>query len=166
MRKTIVSPHASATAVSVLLGAQEKGLISATQARDNALDVVQRALQTAAADAVNQLKARDLRPAADRLVSLVRNDQDLAAETEALDEAISMKPGQRNATGEQRIRDRLAAIATQREALEKVFATEFPDYAALSHPQPLTVKDIQGLLSSDEALVLFAPSARRPTSLR
>jgi hypothetical protein len=37
-----------------------------------------------------------------------------------------------------------------------VFAAEFPDYAALSNPQPLTVKEIQNLLSDGEALLLFA----------
>jgi len=39
-----------------------------------------------------------------------------------------------NAANEQRIRDRLAAIATERQALEKVFVAEYPDYATLSTP--------------------------------
>jgi tetratricopeptide (TPR) repeat protein/uncharacterized protein YraI len=160
VQKTIASVRAiRSVAVPVLFGAQDKGLISAAKARDDALDVVQRASQTAAAAAVNKLAVR-LRAGSDRLAQLVRKDQDLAAETETLDKAIvaavSKEPGQRDATNEQRIRDRLAAIATERQALEKVFAAEFPDYAALSNPQPLTVKDIQGLLSGDEALVLFA----------
>jgi tetratricopeptide (TPR) repeat protein len=161
VQKTIASARAvPALAIPVLFGDEEKGLISAAQARDDALDVVQRASQTAAAAAVNKLGAR-LAAGSDRLAQLVRKDQDLAAETETLDKAIvaavSTEPSQRNAAGEQRIRDRLAAIATERQALEKVFAAEFPDYAALSHPQPLTVTDIQGLLSDDEALMLFAP---------
>src|SRR5262249_23415650 len=50
----------------------------------------------------------------------------------------------------------VAAIAAEREAVQKVFAGEFPDYAALSRPQPLTLKEIQSLLSDDEALVLFS----------
>jgi CHAT domain-containing protein len=37
-----------------------------------------------------------------------------------------------------------------------VFAAEFPDYAALSNPQPLTVNKIQALLSDDEALLVYA----------
>ncbi len=53
-------------------------------------------------------------------------------------------------------RQRLAAIAGERNALQKVFASEFPDYAALSNPLPLTAKEVQALLSDDEALVLFA----------
>jgi hypothetical protein len=159
-QKTIASARANpSVAVPVLFGAQEKGLISAAKTRDDALNVVQHASQTAAAAAVNKLGAR-LASGSDRLAQLVRKDQDLAAEAETLDKAIvaavSKEPSKRDATNEQQIRDRLAAIATERQALEKVFAAEFPDYAALSHPQPLTVKDVQGLLSGDEALVLFA----------
>src|SRR5262249_45830484 len=70
--------------------------------------------------------------------------------------AVSKEPAKRDAAAEQRIRDRLAEIAKQREALQGVFAAEFPDYAALSNPQPLAVKEIQALLSDDEALLLYA----------
>jgi CHAT domain-containing protein/tetratricopeptide (TPR) repeat protein len=162
VQRTIALAHVSpATAVPVLLGAQEKGLISAAKVHDDALDVVQHAAQTAAAAAVNKLGAR-LAAGSDRLAQLVRKDQDLAVEAETVDKgivaAVAKEPGKRNAAGEQRMRDRLAAITAERQALEKVFAAEFPDYAALSHPQPLTVIDIQGLLSDDEALVLFAPA--------
>ena len=51
---------------------------------------------------------------------------------------------------------RLAAIATERAGLQKTFVGEFPDYAALSNPLPLKAKEIQALLSGDEAMVLFA----------
>jgi CHAT domain-containing protein/tetratricopeptide (TPR) repeat protein len=161
VQKTIASGRAiPSIAVPVLFGAQENGLISVAKARDDALDVVQRASQTAAAVAVNKLAVR-LMAGSDRLAQLVRKDQDLAAETETLDKAIvaavSTEPGQRDTANEQRIRNRLAAITAERQALAKVFAAEFPDYAALSKPQPLTVEDIQGLLSGEEALVLFAP---------
>jgi CHAT domain-containing protein len=37
---------------------------------------------------------------------------------------------------------------------------EFPDYAALSNPLPLKAKEIQELLSGDEAMVLFALADR------
>ena len=40
--------------------------------------------------------------------------------------------------------------------MQKTLATEFPDYAALSNPLPMTHTEIQALLSGDEALVLFA----------
>ena len=95
-----------------------------------------------------------------RLAGLVRNDQDLAAEAEALDKvilaAVAKEPAKRDAAAEQRIRDRLAAIARERAALQGVFASEFPDYAALSNPQSLAVNEIQALLSDGEALLVYA----------
>lgn len=39
---------------------------------------------------------------------------------------------------------------------QKFLAAEFPDYAALSNPLPMTAKEIRALLSDDEAIVLFA----------
>jgi hypothetical protein len=123
------------------------------------LNVVHRASQSTAAAAVNKLAAH-LAAGTDRLASLVRNAQDLAAEAEALDKvilaAVSKEPAKRDAAAEQRIRDRLAEIAKQRVALRGVFAAEFPNYAALSNPQPPAVKDIQALLSDGEALHVYA----------
>ena len=151
-------------ALPVLFAAQGNGTVPAGKAYDDALNAVQRASQSAAAVAVNKLGAR-LAAGSDRLASLVRNDQDLAAEAEALDKAIiaavSKEPGKRDAGAEQRMRERLAEIARQRASLQRVFATEFPDYAALSNPQPLTVNEIQGLLSDDEALLLYATTDKQ-----
>jgi CHAT domain-containing protein len=160
VQTTVGYGHAEPSiALPVLFAAQGNGLIPAGKAQDDALNVVQRASQSAAAAAVNKLAAR-LATGSGRLAGLVRNDQDLAAEAEALDkvivEAVSKEPAKRDAAAEQRIRDRLAEIAKQRMALQGVFGAEFPDYAALSNPQPLTVKDIQALLSDGEALLLFA----------
>jgi CHAT domain-containing protein len=69
---------------------------------------------------------------------------------------VSEEPAKRDADAEQRIRDRLAEIAKQRAALHDVFSAEFPDYAALSNPRPLTVKEIQSLLSDGEGLLVYA----------
>ena len=65
-------------------------------------------------------------------------------------------------------RARLAAIAGERAALAKnASPAEFPDYAALSNPLPMTVKEIQSLLSDDEAHGAVRASPRRKaTSLR
>ena len=108
---------------------------------------------------MNKLAVR-LAAGSDRLAELVRRDQDLAAEAEALDKAImaavSKERAKRDVAAEQRARARLAAIATERASLQKTFAAEFPNYAALSNPLPMTAKEIQALLSDDEAMVLFA----------
>jgi CHAT domain-containing protein len=67
----------------------------------------------------------------------------------------SAEPGKRDAAAEERIRDRISAIGKERADLQSVFTREFPDYAALSRPEPLPLKDIQTLLADDEALVVI-----------
>jgi hypothetical protein len=47
-------------------------------------------------------------------------------------------------------------LRPERATLQKTFATEFPDYAALSNPLPMTAEEMQALLSDDEAMVLFS----------
>jgi CHAT domain-containing protein len=152
-----------AVALPVLFAAQNSGLISPDRAHNDALNVAQRAAQSSAAAALNKLAVR-IAAGSDRLASLVRQDQDLAAEAKTLDKAIlaavSNEPAKRDSAAEQRMRDRLAAIAKEREALQQVFAREFPDYAALSTPRPLSAGEIQTLLSDDEALLLYAPGNR------
>jgi CHAT domain-containing protein/tetratricopeptide (TPR) repeat protein len=142
-------------ALPVLYGAQDAGLIPAGQVLDGALIVAQRSAQSTAAAAVNQLGAR-LAAGTGHLADLVRDDQNLKGEGEKLDKARVAAFERHDAAAEQKIRDRLAAIAEKRTALQQVFAAEFPDYAALSNPQPLTVTAIQALLSDGEALLFYA----------
>jgi CHAT domain-containing protein len=150
-------------ALAVLFAAQRQQLLAAEKALDEALNAVQRGAQSSAASAVNKLAAR-LGAGSDRLAELVRKDQDLATEAETLDKAIvaavSKDKSKRDAVAEQRNRDRLAAISAERARLQKTFASEFPDYAALSNPLPMTAKEIQALLSDNEAMVLFAVADR------
>jgi hypothetical protein len=143
-------------ALPVLLDAPKKQLMPPEKAFDEALDVSQHGAQSSAASAVNKLAVR-VAAGSDRLAELVRRDQDLASEADVLDKAIvaalSRQGSPRDAASG---RNRLAAIAAERANLQKTFATEFPDYAALSNPLPLKTKEIQALLAGDEAMVLFA----------
>src|SRR3954454_16872881 len=142
----------------VLFAARQQDLLPGDKALDEALAAIQRGTQSSAATAVNKLAVR-LAAGSDRLAELVRRDQDLAAESEALDKAIvtavSKQSAQRDLATEQRSRARIATIADERTGLQKTLAVEFPDYASLSNPLPLTAKDIQ-LLSADEAMVLYS----------
>jgi CHAT domain-containing protein/Tfp pilus assembly protein PilF len=146
-------------ALPVLFDAQARQLVSIEKSSDDALNAIQRSTQSSAASAVNKLAVR-LAAGTDRLAELVRRDQDLAAEAETLGKAIvsavSQGAAKRDAAAEQRNRIRLAAITSELAGLQKTLAAEFPDYAALSNPLPMTVKEVQSLLSPDEALVLFA----------
>jgi CHAT domain-containing protein/Tfp pilus assembly protein PilF len=146
-------------ALPVLADAERRQLMPRDKAVNDMLNVIQRGTQSSVASAVNKLAVR-LAAGSDRLAELVRREQDLATEAEALDKsivaAVSKERSKRDAAAEQRARARLAAIATERASLQKTLSAEFPDYAALSNPSPLTVKEIQPLLSGDEAMVLFA----------
>jgi septal ring factor EnvC (AmiA/AmiB activator) len=119
----------------VLLAAQRLQLISTEKALDDALNVMQRGTQSSAASAVNKLAVR-LAAGSDRLAELVRRDQDLGSEAEALDKAIvaavSKQASKRDAALEQRSRARLSAISSERAGTQKTLAAEFPDYTALS----------------------------------
>ena len=84
----------SRVALPVLLAAQRQQLMPAEKALDDALNAVQRGTQSSAASAVNKLAVR-LAAGSDRLAELVRRDQDLAAEAEALDKAIVAAVSQR-----------------------------------------------------------------------
>jgi CHAT domain-containing protein len=159
-QKTLAANRAQLRVVlPILFAARQQSLLASDKALDDALAAIQRGTQSSAASAVNKLAVR-LAAGSDRLAELVRRDQDLAAEAEALDKAIvsavSKPPAQRDAAAEQRNRARIAAIATERTGLQKTLAIEFPDYSSLSNPLPLTVKDIQPLLSADEAMVIYA----------
>jgi CHAT domain-containing protein/tetratricopeptide (TPR) repeat protein len=160
VERTIMAGRARPrVALPVLFGAQRQQLMPAEKALDEALSAVQRSAQSSAASAVNKLAVR-LAAGNDRLAELARKDQDLAAEAEMLDKtiiaAVSKEPSKCEPAAEQRSRDRLAAVAAERVILQRVFAAEFPGYAALSDPLPLTVREIQALLAADEVMLLFS----------
>lgn len=158
--KTLANDRAQLRVVlPILFAARQQSLLPQDKALDEALAAIQRGTQSSAASAVNKLAVR-LAAGSDRLAELVRKDQDLGAESEALDKAIiaavSKPSAQRDIASEQRSRTGIAAITSERAGLQKTLAIEFPGYASLSNPLPLTVKDVQPLLSADEAMVLYS----------
>jgi CHAT domain-containing protein/Tfp pilus assembly protein PilF len=144
--------------LAVLSGAVSKSSMADADALAEGYKVVQRATSTAASKAVNQLAAR-FAAGNDRLAQLVRNDQDLSFENERLNkvivEAASKEPSRRDPTSEQQIRGRLRAIASERAQIGTSLSQQFPDYAALARPEPLSVQETQELLADDEALIVY-----------
>ena len=144
-------------ALPVLFGAQGAKLISVDETIDSGLNVVQHAWQTSAGQALNALAVR-FAAGNDRLAQLVRKNQNLSGEAMTLEKAmiaaVSFEPAKRDAAAEKRRRDRITAIAKERDDLRSILTREFPDYEALSEPEPLTIKDIQSVLADDEALVV------------
>ena len=144
---------------SVLLQARAENLISPSQALTDSYEVVQRASSSAAGEAVSKLAARFAAGPDKELAALVRKEQDLTVEAEQLDKALiaalSKPAGARDAGTEDRVRKRIDAVKAERDKLQQVFNQRFPDYVALSKPQPVSVQDTQGLLADDEALIVF-----------
>ena len=150
-------------ALGVLYGAQTDGLAAPNEALETSYQVEQRFRSSAAGKAVTTLAAR-FAAGTDELAQLVRKDQDIAAEAERLNRsivgAVSKAPVERNAAAEAQMRKRVEEIKSQRDKLEDIFKQRFPDYVALSNPQPLSVSETQALLADDEALVAFDIGAR------
>ena len=142
----------------IILGARGLQLLTPEQTFADSFNVVQFTSSTAAAEAVQKLAQR-YAAGTDELALLVRHDQDLIAETDKVDKvliaAVSKTPKQRDQANEGRMRSRLSAIGSERLQIETVLTRRFPDYVALSSPQPLTLNETQALLSDDEAVVVI-----------
>ena len=93
------------------------------------------------------------------LAALIRERQDLVEDWQAKDKlliAARVEPAERrNQQTESALSDRLRQIDGRLAEIDKVLAKEFPEYAAATNPEPLTLADAQALLRNDEALVLF-----------
>ena len=143
-------------AFAVLYGSENQKLIAPTEALNASYAVLQHSISSAAGEAVSKLAAR-FAAGTNELAQFVRKDQDLTAEADRLDKsiiaAVSKPPAERNASAEDQIRKHIEEIKVEREKLQDVFNQRFPDYVALSKPQPLTIEETQALLADDEALV-------------
>src|SRR5215472_16388213 len=56
---------------------------------------------------------------------------------------------------------RLAAIETRIAEIDKRLKVEFPDYAALVNPAPMSVAEVQAQLALNEALILTLDTRQR-----
>ena len=126
--------------------------------QSEAFQIAQHAANSPAAQTLAQMAARNAK-GDQRLANLARERQDLIADWQAHDQALVAalsKPVQeRNETELAALRTQIAAIDGRITAINGTLATDFPDYAALSNPQPLAIKDVQTLLAPNEALVMF-----------
>lgn len=93
------------------------------------------------------------------LAALVREKQDLVSEWKARDKqstaSASTAPEARDTATETANRKRLTEIEARIGEIDQRLAKEFPDYAALASPAPVSIADVQRLLRDDEALVLI-----------
>ncbi len=116
------------------------------------------ALSSEAARSLAQMAARGAKGDPE-LAGLARERQDLVAEWRTRDSlnsaALGKAPDKRIAAAETENRNRLAAIDVRIAMIDKKLEAEFPDYAALASPVPLSVEEVRAQLGADEALILF-----------
>jgi CHAT domain-containing protein/tetratricopeptide (TPR) repeat protein len=127
-------------------------------ASNEAFEAAQRAHETQAGAALAQMAAR-FGAGNDAMASVVRRQQDLKAALDNLDKRIATElgapDGKRN---DALIASLHAESARARQSFNETsaqIAREFPAYAELSSPAPLSVAQTQALLRPDEALVSF-----------
>jgi CHAT domain-containing protein len=116
------------------------------------------ALASEAAASLAQMAARGA-TGDSRLVSVVRERQDLVAEWQKRDglrtAAVSKAPDRRDRAAEITNVARLTTIDARIGEIDRQLKADFPDYAVLANPEPLNVEQVQADLRPDEALVLF-----------
>ena len=100
------------------------------------------------------------------LATIVRERQDLVAEWQKRDGArtatVSESPDKRDKAVEAVNGARITEIDARITDIDKRLAKDFPDYAALASPKPLSVEQVQANLAADEALVLFLDMPEAP----
>jgi len=121
-----------------------------------AFETAQWANQSAAAAAMNQMAVRASAGNV-TLASLVRKQQDDASEFRGLVKSLTteLSSRNRNVAREESVRQRLDALQGRIDTAGAQIATDFPNYAALVNPKPLSVAETQKLLAAGEALVVF-----------
>jgi CHAT domain-containing protein/Tfp pilus assembly protein PilF len=143
------------------LAVLRRGLVQASASREQiseAFEVGQWANQSAVAAALNQVAVRASAGNV-ALASLVRRQQDDASDfrvlVKNLTAELSKRADQRDASREESMRQRLAALQGRIDSGSAQIASDFPDYAALVNPKPLSIVETQQLLVPGEALVVF-----------
>ncbi len=126
-----------------------------------AFAIAQWANQSAAAAALQQMAAR-FSAGSGPLADTVRKQQDLAAAwrnaNQRLIAAISGADGEGSKATLDAIRKDIATLEGELAAVGTKLEKDFPGYAALASPKPLSAEGVQKLLAPDEVLVFFLPA--------
>ncbi len=117
-------------------------------------ELAQWALQSSAADALSSMAVRFAKGDAG-LAKFVREEQDLLHAREAVYRSLDQAAGKADAKAAEAARFAIAQLQTKLVDIQARIRAAFPDYAELSEPKPLSLKDTQALLRERQALVLF-----------
>jgi CHAT domain-containing protein/tetratricopeptide (TPR) repeat protein len=121
-------------------------------------EIAQWAIGSEAAQSLAQMAARGARGDS-KLAAAVRERQDSVTEWQRLElvrnAALGQETAKRDAGAEAESVARLAIIDARIIEIDKGLAADFPNYATLASPGPLSVEEVQAQLGVNEALVLF-----------
>ena len=121
-------------------------------------DAAQWASRTSASEALSQLAAR-IGSGSDALSKLVRKRQDLVREATVQDKVLLVeitKPSDKQIKGRSdELRNRLEVIEGRVKKIDAQLEKDFPEYADLSNPKPLSITETQEQLRAKEALIQF-----------
>lgn len=127
------------------------------------LRIAQQAEETNTAHAVSSMAAR-FAAANDALATTIRERQDLTSGWQRLDAEIvklaAHPPAERNPDEAAELRAKLTETRQVLNALDRKIADQFPGYAELASPKPMTAEIVQSLLASDEALLVYFTTER------
>ena len=110
------------------------------------------AIESQAAGALAQMSARQSAGSGE-LAKMVRERQDGVTAWQNSEKRMNALRGA--GKSDKKLEAQMARLDRRIGEIDKRLAKDFPDYAALASPKPLTIKQLQKLLGSDEALVLL-----------
>jgi CHAT domain-containing protein len=114
----------------------------------------QRALATDTAAALAQASAR-FAAGSGGLAETVRAMQDASRQREAADQQLLAALAKGDAPATSSARAEQAKLDAKLDEIAARLAKDYPDYAGLANPEPLSIEAVQRLLKPDEALVQF-----------
>ena len=128
---------------------------------DEAFRSMQWGSLSSAASAVAKMSAR-IAAGTGALSALVREQQDLTSELDALDKsliaAISSPPAARSKEAEADLRKRADAARSRLGALDAQLSAKFPQFVAVASPEPRSIAQMRKTLRPREALYAIAPT--------
>ena len=130
----------------------------ATTLHEEAFEIIQLAQTSSAAFALAQMTVRIMTGETD-LARTVRSQQDLLGKWRKLDkkliEEISKPNDKRRQNQETRLRNDIKETSRTLDTLSQQLEEQFPQYVELVSSKPLKVTEVQKLLATGEALILF-----------
>ena len=138
--------------VAILSAAARQGIEPEAALAGEGFEMTQRAVHSSTAAALAQMAARQAKGEG-ALAQAVRERQDLARQWHLADQRLDAAVGAGDGSLASELRRELSSLDGKLAVIDARLAREFPDYAALSNPNPLSVNAVQALLGADEALV-------------